>query len=257
MNFKQLHEQAEPLLIGNIWDVTSAKVLESLNFLALATSSAALAHTLGYEDGENLPFAELEFIVKRIISSITLPLSVDIEGGFSRDAHVIADYIERLYHLGVVGLNIEDSFMRGKRELMPPNEFQNTLTTIKNDLAKKNIDIFINVRTDPFLINIPNTLEESVKRIHLYEQVDIGGIFVPCIEKESDISQVVGATKLPINVLCMPQLPDFETLKRLGVKRISMGSSAHRAMYQQFKKTVSRIVSEKSFSPIFNHADNQ
>ncbi|MDX2076957.1 MAG: isocitrate lyase/phosphoenolpyruvate mutase family protein [bacterium] len=252
MTFKQLHEQAEPLLIGNVWDVTSAKIFESLNFLAVATSSAALAHTLGYEDGENLPFAELEFIVKRIISSITIPLSVDIEGGFSRDAHVIADYIERLFNLGVVGLNIEDSFMRGKRQLLPADEFQAILTVIKNDLAKKNIDIFINVRTDPFLIKLPNALEEAITRIHLYEQIDIGGIFVPCIEKESDISHVVGATKLPINVLCMPQLPDFETLKRLGVKRISMGNSIHWAMYQQFKKTVSSIVSEKSFSPVFD-----
>ena len=257
MNFKQLHEQENPLLIGNVWDVSSAKIFEKLNFLALATSSAAIAHTLGYADGEKLPFAELEFIVRRIIASTALPLSVDIEGGYSRNATIIAENITKLYHLGVVGINIEDSLVGDRRELMEAGEFQILLTTIKNELAKKNVDIFINLRTDTFLLGLPNALDETIKRIHLYEQVGIDGIFVPCIENESDILNVVQATNLPINVLCMPQLPNFETLKQLGVKRISMGNSVHASVYQHLKKIASDIVSAKSFSPIFHHENNQ
>lgn len=251
MNFKQLHEQENPLLIGNVWNVNSARVFEELNFLALATSSAAVAHTLGYVDGEKLPFAELEFIVKRIIASTKLPLSVDIEGGYSRNPSVIAENIEKLYQLGVVGINIEDSLVGDKRGLMASEEFQILLTAIKNELTKKNINIFINLRTDTFLLGIPNALDETIKRIHLYEQVGVDGIFVPCIVDESDILQVVQATKLPINVLCMPQLPNFETLKRLGVKRISMGNSVHQAIYQQLKKITLDILSGQSFEPIF------
>ncbi|MCU0481204.1 MAG: isocitrate lyase/phosphoenolpyruvate mutase family protein, partial [Anaerolineae bacterium] len=162
MNFKQLHKQENPLLIANVWNVNSAKVFEELNFLALATSSAAVAHTLGYADGEKLPFEELLFIVKRIIASSTLPLSVDIEGGFSRNATIIAENIEKLYHLGVVGINIEDSLVGDKRALMASDEFQNLLIGIKNELAKKNITIFINLRTDTFLLGIPNALDETI-----------------------------------------------------------------------------------------------
>src|SRR5215831_10467112 len=99
--FKQLHYQSTPLLIGNVWDVMSAKIFEQLGFKAIATSSAALARTMGYEDGEKIPFDLLLKMVERIIGNINIPLSVDIEGGYSRNISEIIRNIEKLHELGV------------------------------------------------------------------------------------------------------------------------------------------------------------
>lgn len=252
MNFKDLHNQENPLLIANVWDVPSTKIAEKLNFKAVGTSSSAIASLLGYNDGEELSFYELEYIVKRIIENTNLPVSVDLESGYSRNPKEIVSHIKRLTDLGVVGINIEDSIVEDtKRLLLDANKFSNTLLEINQLLQKENISIFINVRTDTFLLDIENPIKEAKNRIKLYEKSGANGIFVPCIEKESDIKEIVNCTKLPINVMCMPNLPNFNTLNSLGIRRISMGNFIFDKMYQQFEKTTEEIVHQQSFNPIF------
>src|SRR5882762_7244940 len=107
--FLQLHHAATPLLLGNCWDVSSAKLLEENGFKAIGTSSAALARSLGYEDGENLPFDLLLETVKRIQQNIAVPLSVDMEKGYGTTNKGILENILKLHDIGVVGINIEDS----------------------------------------------------------------------------------------------------------------------------------------------------
>lgn len=148
MNFKDLHYQNSPLLICNVWDVPSAKLAEKLNFQAMGTSSAAIAATLGYADGEQMAFKELERVVRSIKSATSLPLSVDLEAGYSRDPHKITDHIKCLYDLGVTGLNIEDSVVDGNRHIMESTVFARKLGEIKNLLERQHIDIFLNIRTD-------------------------------------------------------------------------------------------------------------
>ncbi len=86
MVFKKLHNQNYPLLICNVWDVASAKIAEKLSFQAIGISSAAIATLLGYKDGENMSFSELSYLVKRIIAKTKLPLTVDLESGYSRES---------------------------------------------------------------------------------------------------------------------------------------------------------------------------
>jgi 2-methylisocitrate lyase-like PEP mutase family enzyme len=109
MNFKELHCQAAPVLICNVWDVVSAKLAQKLGYQAIGTSSGAIAELLGYKDGEEMTFNELVYIVQRITKSIDVPLTVDFEAGYGRDPVGIAERIERLVNLGVVGVNLEDS----------------------------------------------------------------------------------------------------------------------------------------------------
>ena len=90
-----------------------------------------------------------------------------------------------------------------------------------------------------------------MKRIRLYENAGANGIFTPCIENISDIRKIVNCTKLPINVMCMPNLPDFNTLNDLGVKRISMGNFLFDKMYLQFEQTTKTVLNQKSFKTIF------
>lgn len=251
--FKELHTLSEPLLIGNVWNVQSAKVFEKLNFKAIATSSAAVADTLGYADGEQMPFDEYLFIIKRIKASTTLPLSVDLEAGYGKTAEEIAGRIRHLHALGIVGINIEDSIVaNGERNIVDAKDFAIKLKDIIQIIKADHIELFVNVRCDAFLLGLSNAREEAINRIKLYETTGVHGIFLPCITNADDIIATVSATSLPVNVMCMRQLPDFNQLKTLGVKRISMGNFLNGILYQKMEVLTSQLVSEQSFSSLFN-----
>jgi 2-methylisocitrate lyase-like PEP mutase family enzyme len=225
--------------------------LEKNGLKAIGTSSAALANALGYEDGEKMPFKELLFMVERIIKCIRVPLSVDMETGYSSDPAAIISNLEKLYQLGVVGINIEDSILADKRALVSVEEFSQKLSYIKNNLAARNIQLFLNVRTDAYLRGVSTPLKTTLERISAYEQAGADGIFVPGIENTDDIHAVVSSTSLPIHVLCMPNLPSFSILAELGVKRISMGDFVYNALCRDFETTIKNIVTEQSFTALF------
>lgn len=247
--FCDLHHQQTPLILGNVWDVRGAKTFEAQGFDVVGTSSAAIAHMLGYEDGEKMSFSELEYIVKRIVANISIPLSVDLEGGYGRKTSEIADNIKQLSDLGVVGINIEDSLVNKERELRSIDDFSGIISEIKSYVEKNNINIFVNVRTDPFLLGIVNPLEETLKRISAFEQAD--GIFIPGITNQDDIKAVTSATNLPVNVMCMPELPSFQILSDLGVKRISMGNFIHNSLMNNLEKKINKVQAEQSFDCLF------
>jgi 2-methylisocitrate lyase-like PEP mutase family enzyme len=205
----------------------------------------------GYEDGEQMSFSELIYIVKRILASSTLPLTVDLEAGYSQDPIEIAKYIKTLKQLGVVGINIEDSIVRDKRKLIIADDFAKKLSVIIDQLSKDNVKIFINVRTDSFLLGLENALEETLHRTNLYQSVGADGIFVPCIEKQLDIATVINNTHLPVNVMCMPNLADFSLLKKLGVKRISMGDFLFERVSNYFENSLITILDAQSFRELF------
>jgi len=250
--FNTLHQQATPLILCNVWDVTSAKTAEKMGFSAIGTSSAAIANMLGYEDGEEMRFEKLLFMVKRITACCDLPLTVDIEAGYSDDPIITAGYIKALANVGVVGINLEDSKVVGSRTLVCADTFADYLSKIGQQLSQEKIDIFINVRTDTFLLAQENALVETQKRASLYKSAGADGLFVPCITRVDDIQAVVSATKLPVNVMCMPDLPDFDTLSVLGVKRISMGNFLFDKLQNDFEVTLKNIVDKNCFSPVFN-----
>lgn len=249
--FNALHQQSSPLIICNVWDVTSAKTGEKLGFNAIGTSSAAIASMLGYEDGEQMTFEELLYMVKRIVACSNLPLTVDIESGYSSDPLKTAYNIKTLADIGVVGINIEDSKVNGTRTLVDANSFAGYLSAIKGQLVKDQVDIFINVRTDTFLLGEEDALAETQKRASLYEVAGADGLFVPCITQNDDIQAIVSSTKLPINVMCMPNLPDFESLKALGAKRISMGNFLFDKLQADFEERLTQIQQANSFQSIF------
>jgi 2-methylisocitrate lyase-like PEP mutase family enzyme len=251
--FKALHRQAEPLLLGNVWSVQSAKVFEKLNFKAIGTSSAAVAEMLGYKDGEYMPFEEYFFIVKRIKASTSIPLSVDLEAGYGKTPEEIAANIKSLCKLGVVGINIEDSVVKNSvREIVSEADFTKKLLAITNLLSKENVNFFVNVRCDAFLLNLPNARAEAIRRIAAYEKTGVHGIFLPCITDVEDIRATVNSTKLPVNVLCMPGLPVFDVLKSLDVKRISMGNFINGWVYKKLEESIQNVIRDKSFSSLFH-----
>lgn len=246
--FFQLHHQSTPLLLGNSWDVSTAKLLEANGFKAIATSSMAVAQSLGYEDGEHMPFELLLQTAKRMQQNITVPLSVDMERGYSNSVEGIIENIVKLHDIGVVGINLEDS-VNGVME--PTDIFYRKISTIANYLAQKNIPLFINARTDAFLVKLPDATAVTLARINQYKNSGASGIFVPFIKNENDIKAVVAATALPVNVLPVPGLPSISTLAAWGVKRISLGSALFNAIKKDIAHKAKQIMEQQSFDHLF------
>jgi 2-methylisocitrate lyase-like PEP mutase family enzyme len=248
--FSQLHQNPAPLLVGNIWDIKSAKIFEANGYKAIGTSSQAVAKSHGYEDGEKLPFEMLLQLAKRVVEAVHIPFTVDIEGGYGRTVDSIVENIKKLHDAGVAGINLEDTIAGASRQLQPATEFQKHLTAIAERLSRNNVKIFLNIRTDGFLLGMPTALEETLTRIKNYQTAGADGIFVPCIINKNDIKEVVKATLLPINVMCMPGLPGFEELESLGVRRISMGPFFFNKVYDNAAKISKSISNDKNFSSI-------
>jgi 2-methylisocitrate lyase-like PEP mutase family enzyme len=142
-------------------------------------------------------------------------------------------------------------FENGERKLKDSLQFSQLLQEIKYILTQQGISIFINARCDAFLLNLPNAQQVATERIKSYEQSGADGIFLPCITKESEIATIVSQTKLPLNVMCMPELPNFETLEKLGVKRISMGNFLNAYTYTSLENMTTEILAKQSFNVLF------
>jgi 2-methylisocitrate lyase-like PEP mutase family enzyme len=250
--FKSLHESTDPLLIANVWNAQSARVFQKLHFKAIATSSAAVAESLGYADGQQMSFEEYFAAISHIIHSAKLPLSVDLEAGYGDTPEMVVKNIRQLAMAGVIGINIEDSIVQnGKRSLIDAERFAHRLDKISNALRLHKVEIFINVRCDAFLLNVPSPIEEASKRILLYQKSGIHGFFFPCITSIDDIETIVQSTSFPVNVMAMPGLPNFDQLKKVGVKRISMGNSVNQFLYSELEKIGKKIMDDGSFKFIY------
>jgi 2-methylisocitrate lyase-like PEP mutase family enzyme len=250
--FAALHKSAAPLLIGNAWDAASAKAFEKQGFKAVGTSSAAVAAALGYNDGEEMALEEYLLIVRRIVASVTVPVTVDLEGGYGKSAEAICQNIRSLYNLGVAGINIEDSVIReGNRIIQGAEDFAQTLKRIIQYLQAENIRMFINVRSDSFLLGLPDALNDAVKRVSIYERAGVHGLFFPCVVHLPEIKTLTQATHLPINVMCMPNLPSFEDLRQAGVSRISIGPFLFNKVYHDLETLLTTIDTNGSFQSLF------
>ena len=241
--FYQLHHQEKPLIIANAWNVRSAQIIEKAGYDAMATSSGAIADSLGYADGEKIHFNELLYIIKRIRSGTSIPLSVDLERGYTNDPDQLNEHIQKLIDIGVAGINLEDA--QGE------DIYLKKLNSIKNYLTKTNQQLFINARTDVFLQKLEAPLETTLKRAELYGAAGAEGLFVTGVRDQAIIKAITAAVSLPVNVVGVPELASVRALTESGVKRISMAAFLYRAAYNQLDKIAGDIRSAQSFKPLF------
>lgn len=251
--FKDLHHASGLFVLPNVWNAKSALLFKEKKFPAIATSSAAVADSLGYQDGEQMPFNAYQFVIKRILATVDLPLSVDLEMGYALSPDDIYTNILGLINLGVVGINIEDSTLdRGERTLKLAKTFATTLETIKNRLIADGLDLFINVRVDTYILDVRNKEKETGERLKLYENSGADGIFLPCIANQKDIEAAVNATRLPLNVMAVPGLPNLDILEQLGVKRVSMGPFLFNKVYESAAQLSQAVNTSRNISLITN-----
>jgi 2-methylisocitrate lyase-like PEP mutase family enzyme len=241
--FHQFHYQATPLLLANVWNAKSAQIAENSGFKALATSSGAIAESLGYKDGEQIPFVGLLYIVQRIKASTSVPLSVDIERGYTDDPELLNTHIQQLIDVGVAGINLEDA--QGQ------DIYLQKLTGIKNYLATTGQHLFINARTDVFLQKLAAPLDTTLNRIKRYSEAGADGLFVPGVQDTAMIKRIVASTPLPVNMVSANKALSVDTLTGCGVKRISMAVLLYKAAYRNVEMMTKEILEQESFEPMF------
>ena len=240
--FLDLHHQVKPLVIANAWNVKSAQLIEKNGYDAIATSSGAIADSLGYGDGEKIPFPELLYMLQRIKSCTNIPLTVDLERGYTNNLNDLNDNIQKLIDIGVAGINLED----------PQGEdvYLKKLDSIKNYLDRTNQPLFINARTDAFSLKLPSPLETTLRRAKLYQDAGADGLFVTGVQDTDIIKAITAATPLPVNVVGVPKLASLQTLAECGVKRISMAAFLYRATYNQLENILKNITASHSLAPL-------
>jgi len=241
--FRQLHYQSTPLILANVWNAKSAQIAENTGFRAVATSSGAIAESLGYKDGEQMPFTELLYMVQRIKSCISIPLSVDMERGYTNDLKLLNEYIQKLIDTGVVGINLEDA--QGEEIYL------SKLNGIKDYLVNTNQQLFINARTDGFLQKLPSPMATTVKRAALYKEAGADGLFVTGVQDIAIIKEIVSSTTLPVNVVAVGETASISTLADCGVKRVSMAVLFYKATYKKAEMMAKEILNKQSVETIF------
>ena len=250
---KKLHYSGKTLVLPNIWDAAGAVLLENLGYPAVATASAAIARAHGYEDGERIPFDFLLAIVAQIVKSVGVPVTVDIEAGYAADNETLKSNIRRLISAGVAGINIEDSDVH-THELLPIEEQVEKLKLIGRVADRENTRLFINARTDVFLLN-PDLSEDqklalTIERGRAYVEAGADGIYPIFATEEETLKTLVNALKVPLNVIAKSGTPDLNVLQKLGVARVSFGPNVHRATLLSMEALLKNVKESLSHHPV-------
>jgi 2-methylisocitrate lyase-like PEP mutase family enzyme len=224
--FRQLHHNGKLLVLPNVWDPIGARLLESLGYPSVATASASIAVSNGYADGENIPFDEVLSILKKIVRSVNIPVSADIESGYTRQNPDLKENIKKLIDTGIAGINFEDSHHE-LQGLVPVKEQCEKIALIRSVAESTGSHLFINARSDVY-IKSPNLTEEEklkqvIERGQGYKEAGADGFYPITLKSKADIETVIKEVSLPVNILLIPGIPDFETLKQIGLARLSLG----------------------------------
>lgn len=249
MNFRQLHAGPDLLQIANVWDAGSAVLVQALGVPALATTSAGLAWALGYADGNALPIDEHAAALRRIARVARVPLSADSEAGYSDDPATVADNVMRLVEAGAVGINLEDG--AGLPALLCRK-----LEAIKAATTRAGVDLFVNARCDVWLRNLApgRAVEEVLLRARDYAAAGADGLFAAGVTAPADIEALVSGQPLPLNVMARSALPDLDTLRRLGVRRISAGSAIAEAAWGRAQRAAAGFLATGGGADVYDGA---
>lgn len=242
--FRSLHHNTTPLILPLAWDPASARVIESAGAKAIATSSGAVSWGLGYADGGNSPFEKVFSLAENILRVISLPLSVDVENGYSDDPKAAAQNVKRLVDIGIAGINIEDN--TGPFELL-----LDKVREIRNALGKS--DLYINFRTDVYLQSLvgkEQQVEETIRRGLAAKEAGVDGLFVPGLRDVEAIKTIASAVDLPLHLMAWSGLPDAAGLGEIGVKRLSDGARLAAAAWKFVKETSENFLATGESEPL-------
>jgi 2-methylisocitrate lyase-like PEP mutase family enzyme len=225
--FQRLHAGERALVLVNAWDAASARLLEEAGQAAIATTSAGMAWSLGYADGEQMGAEELIAACRRICRVVKIPVSVDIERGFGSTAGEVSAVARALLEIGVVGVNIEDGVTSGTGQLAPPDILAERIAALRTLVRESGRALFINARIDTYFasaIDPASRYEETLRRARIYVQAGADGVFVPGLTSLPEITRLARTVPRPLNIYAgHAGVPSIHALEHAGVRRVSLG----------------------------------
>jgi 2-methylisocitrate lyase-like PEP mutase family enzyme len=240
--FAELHN-GEPFVIPNPWDVGSARVLESLGFLALTSTSSGFAYTLGRLDGQ-VTLDELCEHVRAICEATSVPFAVDIENGYGPSAEDAAQAIVRIAGAGAVGGSLEDWDPSGR--IYAVEEAAARIAAAHDAAASLGFRFQLVARAENHIRGNPD-LSDTIARLQAYEAAGADVLYAPGLASVQEIQAVCEAVSRPVNVLAWPGLSAAEIFAA-GAQRISVGGALAGAAIQSFAAVAEQIRDTGEFS---------
>jgi 2-methylisocitrate lyase-like PEP mutase family enzyme len=244
MAFREMHRGSRILVLPNAWDVASARIFEEAGFGALATTSAGVAFTLGYPDGQKISREEMLARVGRIAKAVKTPVTADVESGYGTRPEDAAETARNVIAMGAVGMNLEDATDDPASPLVDVPLQIEKIHAVREAALKTGVLMVLNARTDVYLAEVgaPETrYGEAVRRLAAYRDAGADCVFVPGLRDPETIARMVRELKCPVNVLAGPGFPPVRELEKLGVARVSVGSGAMRAALGLVKRIADEL----------------
>jgi len=254
---KKLHEGPRILVLANAWDPISARIVEEIGFPAVATTSAGVAATLGYPDGQRVSRDEMLEVVGRVARAVQVPVTADMEAGYGTTPKAMAETALALIAAGAVGLNLEDVTGDDESSHVELQLQLEKIRAIRDASAAAGVPLVINARTDVYLMPIglvETRFERTVDRLRAYAKAGADCVFAPAVKDAQTIAKLVKAVEAPLNILLMPGAPNLNELEKLGVARASIGSGLMRASLGTARNVAKTLFDRHDSDAIFSDA---
>lgn len=249
--FRKMHVEGDILLLPNVWDVASARIIESAGFPAIATSSAGIAFAQGFPDGQKIPAERMLAVIAEISKAVQVPVTADVEAGYGSKPEDAARTARRVIEAGAVGMNFEDATGDPARPLFDLEEQVERIRAIREQGKSLGVPLVVNARTDVYLLQIgeANTrYGEALRRLSAYRDAGADCLFVPGLMDLATIRQFVADLKCPVNILAVPSSPSVAELKGAGVRRVSLGSGPMRAAMGLLRRLATEVSIDGTYS---------
>lgn len=227
--FLALHQPGTPLLLPNPWDQGSARVLASLGFQALATTSSGFAGTLGRADGQVTRDEALAH-ARDIVACTDLPVSADLENGFAAPPAEVAATVEGALAAGLAGCSIEDATGDPGEPIYPLEYAVERVAAAAAAAHAGGVHLVLTARCENFLHG-RDDIADTIARLQAYQQAGADVLFAPGVTELAGIRSLVASVDRPVNVLALKTCPPVADLAAAGVARISVGGTFFRVAY--------------------------
>ncbi|HKV64092.1 MAG TPA: isocitrate lyase/phosphoenolpyruvate mutase family protein [Candidatus Acidoferrum sp.] len=252
--FRKLHHGPRMLLLPNAWDVASARILEECGHPAIATSSAAVAYSLGYVDGQRISRDEMLEVCGRIARATNIPVTADLEAGYGTTPKDMADTVKAAIAAGIIGMNLEDVTGDDERSLVDLPLQVEKIHAIREAASSAGVPFVLNARTDFYLMPIgPEAarFDQTVKRLRAYREAGADCLFAPGVYDLETIQKLVKAVVSPLNILANPACPPVAEMEKAGVARVSAGSGIMRAAMGLVQRIGKEMLEARSCEMMF------
>ena len=251
--FRTMHRGEKILILPNAWDVASARVIEEAGFGAIATTSAGVAFSLGYPDGQKIPRVEMLARIGRIARAVKVPVTGDVEAGYGNRPEDAARTAREVIDAGGVGINLEDGSDDSANPLVELPLQLEKIRAVREAALPTGIPLVLNARTDVYLAEVgaPETrYDETIKRLIGYRDAGADCVFVPGLLDAETIGRIVREVQCPVNILVGPGSPSILELQNIGVARVSVGSTAMRATLGLLKRIAEELKSSGTYTAL-------